>query len=90
MRVERASDSNRPGSTNVNEKGVEEQRTMAEKDRGLRLFLQYWLLIAVLGGFNVYTYIRSGNKLALVVAIVCALAFAGWLLFYLLYVRKKA
>ena len=63
---------------------------MAERDRGLRLFLQYWLLIAVLGGFNVYTYIRSGNTLSLVVAIVCALAFAGWLLFYIVYVRKRA
>lgn len=63
---------------------------MAERARGFRLFLQYWLLIAVLGGFNVYTYIKSGNKLSLVVAIVCALAFAGWLLFYIVYVRKKA
>jgi hypothetical protein len=44
---------------------------------------------AVLGGFNVYTYVKNGNKLALAVAIVCALAFAGWVLFYLLYVRKK-
>jgi uncharacterized membrane protein len=63
---------------------------MGEQDRGFRLFLQYWLLIAVLGGFNVYTYIRSGNKLSLAVAIVCALAFAGWLLFYIVYARKKA
>ena len=63
---------------------------MAERKRGFRLFLQYWLLIAVLGGFNAYTYIKSGNKLSLVVAIVCALAFAGWLLFYIVYVRKKA
>jgi hypothetical protein len=63
---------------------------MAEQNRGLRIFLQYWLLIAVLGGFNTYTYIKNGNKLALAVAIVCALAFAGWLFFYLLYVRKKA
>ena len=63
---------------------------MAERKRGFRLFLQYWLLIAVLGGFNVYTYIKSGNKLSLAVAIVCALAFAGWLLFYIVYVRKKA
>jgi len=63
---------------------------MAERDRGFKIFIQYWLLIAVLGGFHVYTYQRSGNKLALVVAIVCALAFAGWLVFYLIYVRKKA
>ena len=62
---------------------------MAERDRGFRLFLQYWLLIAVLGGFNVYTYIRSGNKLSLAVAIVCALAFAGWLVFYIFYVQRK-
>ena len=62
---------------------------MPEQDRGLRLFLQYWLLIAVLGGFNVYTYIKRGNKLSLVVAVVCAVAFAGWLVFYVVYVRKK-
>ena len=63
---------------------------MGEQGRGLRVFLQYWVLIAVLGGFNVYTYIKKGNKLSLVVAIVCGLAFAGWLLFYIVYVRKKA
>ena len=63
---------------------------MAEQDRGLRVFIQYWLLIAVLGGFNLYNYFKSGNKLSLTVAIVCALAFAGWLLFYVVYVRKKA
>ena len=63
---------------------------MAEQDRGFRVFIQYWLLIAVLGGFNLYNYIKSGNKLSLAVAIVCALAFAGWLLFYVVYVRKKA
>ena len=63
---------------------------MAEQGRGLRVFIQYWVLIAALGGFNVYNYIKSGNKLSLAVAIVCSLAFAGWLLFYIVYVRKKA
>ena len=63
---------------------------MAEQDRGFRVFLQYWLLIAVLGGYNLYRYINGGNKLSLALAIVCALAFVGWLLFYIFYVRKKA
>ena len=62
---------------------------MSERDRGFRVFIQYWVLIAVLGGYNAYNYARSGNKLSLAVAVVCALAFAGWLLFYLFYVRKK-
>jgi len=63
---------------------------MAKEDRGLRVFIQYWVLIAVLGGFNVYNYIKRGNKLSLAVAIVCALAFTGWLVFYIVYVRRKA
>ena len=62
---------------------------MSERDRGFRVFIQYSVLMAVLGGYNVYNYIKSGNKLSLAVAIVCALAFAGWLLFYIVYVRKR-
>ena len=63
---------------------------MAEQDPGFRIFMKVLLLIPVLGGFNLYNYIKNGNKLALVVAIVCAVAFAGWLVFYAVYVRKKA
>lgn len=62
---------------------------MAERDRGVKLFLQYWLLIAVLGGFNVYRYVKNGKIASLVVAIVCAVAFVGWICFYVFYVRGK-
>jgi hypothetical protein len=56
--------------------------------RGVKIFLQYWLLFAILAGFNFYMYIARGSKLFLVVAIVCVAVFIGWILFYLLYVRK--
>ena len=62
---------------------------MAAHDRGVKIFLQYWLLIALLGGFNLYWYFRNGRVASLVVAIACAVAFTGWVLFYYLYVRKN-
>jgi hypothetical protein len=57
---------------------------------GIRIFLQYWLLIAVMGAFNFYQYGTTKNILSLVVAIICSLVFIGWVLFYYFYVRKKA
>ena len=64
---------------------------MAEQDRGIKIFIQYGLLILGLGGFNFYWYLKkSGGKASLAMAIVCAVAFAGWVVFYFAYVRKKA
>jgi hypothetical protein len=60
-----------------------------EGNRGLKIFLEFWLLIGLLAGFNLYNYFRGGAKLFLVVGIVCVLAFIGWALFYLLYIRKR-
>jgi hypothetical protein len=60
-----------------------------EGNRGLKIFLEFWLLIGLLAGFNLYNYFRRGAKLFLAVGIVCVLAFVGWALFYLLYIRKK-
>jgi hypothetical protein len=62
---------------------------MAEGKQGLRIFLQYWLLIAILGGFNFYQYSRTLSRFSLIVGIGCALVFIAWVLFYLLYVRGK-
>ena len=59
------------------------------ESQGAKIFLKYWLLIAVLGGFNVYNYVRNGNWLSFWVAVVCGVAFIGWILFYVLYVRAK-
>jgi hypothetical protein len=61
-----------------------------EGKQGLRIFLQYWLLIAVLGAFNFYRYATTRATLSLVVGIGCAVVFVGWVLFYLFYVRKKS
>ena len=63
---------------------------MAEegKQQGLKIFLEFWLLIAVLAGFNFYMYFGTGSKLFLVVGIICVAGFIGWAMFYLLYVRK--
>lgn len=56
---------------------------------GLRIFLQYWVLIALLCAFNIYNYIKKGSRLSLIVAILCGVAFLGWVSFYLFYVRRK-
>jgi len=56
--------------------------------QGLKIFLQFWLLIALLAAFNIYNYIRSGSGMFLIVGIVCIAVFIGWALFYALYVRK--
>lgn len=64
---------------------------MASEGRtGVRIFLQYWILIAVLGAFNFYRYATTKNLFSLIVGIICAAVFIGWVLFYYLYVRKKA
>jgi len=56
--------------------------------QGLKIFLQFWLLIALLAGFNIYNYVRNGSKMFLIVGIICVAVFVGWALFYALYVRK--
>ncbi len=56
---------------------------------GLRVFLQYWVLIALLCGFNIYNYMKKGSLLSLTVAILCGVVFIGWVSFYLFYVRGK-
>jgi hypothetical protein len=55
---------------------------------GLKIFLQFWLLIALLAAFNIYNYVRNGGKMFLIVGVACVAAFVGWALFYALYVRK--
>jgi hypothetical protein len=60
-----------------------------EGNRSLKIFLEFWLLIGLLAAFNLYNYFRGGSKLFLAVGIVCVLAFVGWALFYLFYIRKK-
>jgi hypothetical protein len=59
-----------------------------DKKRGLKVFLQYWVLFALLGAFNFYYYFKTGRPMFLVVAIICVVVFIGWVLFYLYYVRK--
>ena len=59
-----------------------------EGKRGLKIFLEFWLLIGVLAGFNFYMYFGGRSKMFLVVGIVCAAAFVGWAMFYIFYVRK--
>ncbi|MFL6213301.1 MAG: hypothetical protein ACJ74J_05330 [Blastocatellia bacterium] len=59
-----------------------------EGNRGLKLFLELWLLIALLAGFNFYMYADGGEKKFLVMGIGTVVAFVAFGLFYLLYVRK--
>jgi hypothetical protein len=60
-----------------------------EGKRALKIFLEFWLLIGLLGAFNLFNYFRSGSRLFLVVGIICIMGFIGWALFYVLYVRKS-
>ena len=64
--------------------------TSAEGKRELKIFLEFWLLIGLLSGFNLYNYFRGGSKMFLVVGIICVVAFIGWALFYHFYVRRRA
>jgi hypothetical protein len=56
---------------------------------GLSIFLKYWALFALLGGFNVYLYIKRGHLMFMIVAIVCGAVFLGWIFFYFYYVRRQ-
>ena len=57
-------------------------------NRGLKLFLEFWVLMALLAGFNFYMYHDRGRALFLIVGIVATVAFVGYGLFYVLYVRR--
>jgi hypothetical protein len=60
-----------------------------EGKRELKIFLEFWLLIGLLAGFNLYNYYRGGSKLFLAVGLICVVAFVGWALFYILYIRRN-
>ena len=57
--------------------------------RGFKIFLEFWLLIGLLAGFNLYRYFAGGSRLFLVIGIVCVVVFIGWVLFYVLYFRRS-
>jgi hypothetical protein len=59
-----------------------------EGNQGLKIFLEFWLLIGVLAGFNLYMYFGGRSKMFLAVGIVCVAMFIGWAIFYWAYVRK--
>ena len=59
-----------------------------EGSTGLKIFLEFSVLIALLAAFNLYSYFRGGSKMFLVVGIIAVVVFIGWIIFYLLYVRK--
>lgn len=60
-----------------------------EGKRGLKIFLEFGLLIGLLAGFNLYNYFRGGSKLFLAVGVICILGLIGWALFYFLYVHPR-
>jgi len=70
----------------MNQPGTEGKGEAAR--RGLKIFLQFALLIGLLAAFNIYNYFRTTRRLFLVVGVVCVVFFIGWALFYVLYVRK--
>ncbi len=72
----------------ITARGMNSQMNEQSK-RGLRIFLQYWVLIALLGAFNLYKYFSGNSVLFLIMGIACALAFLGWALFYFYYVRGR-
>jgi hypothetical protein len=70
---------------------TDEQKRVGNEEgkRELKIFLEFWLLIGLLAGFNLYSYFRGGSKMFLVVGVLCVVGFLGWALFYLLYVRRR-
>ena len=60
-----------------------------EGNRGLKLFLELWVLIALLAAFNYYMYYDGHQKKFLVMGIGTTVAFVSFGLFYLLYVRQS-
>ena len=61
-----------------------------EGKRELKLFLEFWLLIGLLAGFNLYSYFRGCSRMFLVVGVISVIGFIGWALFYVFYVRRGA
>ena len=59
-----------------------------ERKRGLTIFLEFWLLIGLLAGFNLYSYFRGGSRWFLVTGIVAVAIFVGWAALYVFYFRK--
>lgn len=71
---------------------MQEKKNESAKEtekRGLKIFLEFWLLIGVLAGFNFYMHLRNGAVMFLIVGIAAALVFVGWALFYVFYVRRS-
>jgi hypothetical protein len=60
-----------------------------EGNPGLKIFLEFGLLILLLAAFNLFNYFRGGAKLFLIVGIICIVGFIGWGLFYVVYVRRS-
>lgn len=72
----------------MKESKIKEREMKEEEKRALKIFLEFWLLIGVLAGFNFYMYNRNGASMFLIVGIVAAAVFVGWALFYKFYVRR--
>ena len=73
----------------MSEEDMRESNGEAGK-RELKIFLEFWFLIGLLAAFNLYNYFSGGSKLFLIVGIICVLAFIGWALFYVFYVRRRS
>ena len=69
--------------------GEQRQNMSEEGKKGLKIFLEFWLLIGALAGFNLYMYFGGRSKMFLVGGLICSAAFVGWALFYFFYVRKS-
>lgn len=63
---------------------------MKDTKRSLKLLFRYSGLIVLLAAFNFYKYYSSGRRISLIAAIVCLVGLVGWILFYMLYVRRKS
>ena len=66
----------------------DEEPHSKEASSGLKIFLEFSVLIALLAAFNLYSYFSGGSKMFLVVGIIAVVVFIGWIVFYLVYVRK--
>src|SRR5262245_9439742 len=74
----------------MKEEGKPAQTVNEEGKRAQKIFLEYWLLIGLLAGFNFYNYFTGHRILFLIVGIIALVAFIGWAAFYFFYVRPSS
>jgi hypothetical protein len=73
----------------MNKEAVNKEAADKQARLGLKIYLEFALLIVVLGGFNLYSYYKDGKRLFLIMGIVCIGALLGWTAVYFFYFKRN-